>query len=69
MRRTRLFRASEGSDAPAAQVPADAQPAADVKRAVTPVADEFKKAFEDLGVRPVGLNKLSRVSIVSCGAE
>jgi hypothetical protein len=64
MRRTRLFKASDSSESPAA--PAPAEHSAEAARAAVPVSEEFKRAFEDLGVRPVGLNNLSRVSCVGC---
>jgi hypothetical protein len=65
MRRTRLFKASEGSEstAAAAPAPAPAQQAAEAGRGAQPVSEEFRKAFEDLGVRPGGLTR-GRVSRV-----
>lgn len=64
IRRVRLFRSTDSTDgdAPAAAAAA-AQPAAEAARPV-PVSEEFRQAFEDLGVQPIGVKNLGQVSRV-----
>lgn len=63
MRRSRLFKNSQGFEPRSAAAPAQ-EPA----KAGPPVSEEFRRAFEELGVKPVDLNKLSRVSCCEGGS-